>query len=517
MSGCEGVVTSPSILLPYQKTWIEDSSSVKICEKSRRVGLTWAEAADDALQCGRKSGQDVWYIAYEQEIAREFIEDCAGWARRFDKAAKAIQEFVFQDDGRQILAYRIEFPSAHKIVALSSRPRNLRGRQGIAVLDEFAFVDDPEELLKAAMAFLIWGGKVRIISTHNGVDNKFAELINDVRAGRVPYSLHRVSFDEALAQGLYRKICAETGREWSAEGERGWRDEIVARYRDNADEELYCVPRAGESGGISAALIEARMADIPVARWVRTSEFAEASRSAREAETRRWCEDEILPLCSQLKPALMSCFGEDFGRVGDLTVIWPLQIEQDLVRRTPFLVELRNVPFEQQAQILFYVVDRLPHLLGGALDATGNGAYLAEVAAQRYGPGRIAQVHLSTDWYRDNMPRFKAAFEDGTIVVPRDSDVLADLRALRTERGVLRLPERHVLGADRRQRHGDAAIAAALAYHASLMPVREYDYTPAPPGRRLGDESRWWQTAQDEAMDDDRSGPRRGRFGAGAW
>ena len=38
-----------SVLLPYQKKWLDDKASVKVCEKSRRVGLTWAEAADAAV------------------------------------------------------------------------------------------------------------------------------------------------------------------------------------------------------------------------------------------------------------------------------------------------------------------------------------------------------------------------------------------------------------------------------------------------------------------------------------
>jgi len=42
-------VSVPFVLLPYQQAWVADPSAVKICEKSRRVGLSWAEASDDAL------------------------------------------------------------------------------------------------------------------------------------------------------------------------------------------------------------------------------------------------------------------------------------------------------------------------------------------------------------------------------------------------------------------------------------------------------------------------------------
>ncbi|WP_230478196.1 hypothetical protein [Kingella kingae] len=40
---------TPMVLLPYQQRWIADPNPVKICEKSRRIGLSWAEAADSAL------------------------------------------------------------------------------------------------------------------------------------------------------------------------------------------------------------------------------------------------------------------------------------------------------------------------------------------------------------------------------------------------------------------------------------------------------------------------------------
>ena len=83
-----------------------------------------------------------------------------------------------------------------------------------------------------------------------------------------------------------------------------------------------------------------------------------------------------MPLLEQLDPGLCSGFGEDFGRSGDLTVIAPYQIEQTLRRRFPFLIELRNVPFRQQEQIVFYLGERLPRFASAAMDARGNGQFL---------------------------------------------------------------------------------------------------------------------------------------------
>lgn len=106
--------------------------------------------------------------------------------------------------------------------------------------------------------------------------------------------------------------------------------------------------------------------------------------------------------------------------------------------------------------------------MGGAFDARGNGQFLAEVAMQRYGVSRIQQVMLSEGWYREHMPPVKAALEDGTLDdLPRDADTLADLRAVQVVRGVPRVPDTRSTGDDKGKRHGDAAVAVALAWYAS--------------------------------------------------
>ncbi|HVA69686.1 MAG TPA: hypothetical protein VNF45_10255 [Candidatus Binataceae bacterium] len=475
------MAASEGVLLPYQVRWMADTSAVKVAEKSRRIGITWTEAADAALTAAARGGMDVWYLGYNRDMAREFVDTAGEWARQFNKAARAVEEIAVEDERRDILAYRIRFGSGHKIVALSSRPSNLRGKQGRAVIDEAAFHDDLGGLLKAAMAFTMWGGQVRVISTHNGAENAFNELVNDIRSGRRPFSLHRVTLDDALREGLYHRICVRTGRKWTAESERGWRRRIFEEYGEDAAEELLCEPRRSSGAFLSSMLVESRMrAGAPVVRWAVADGFAERAENFREAETREWCERNLAGPIAALDANLLSCFGEDFGRSGDLTVIWPLQMAPNLVRRTPFVVELRNVPFRQQEQILFYIVDRLPRLAGGAMDARGNGQYLAETARQRYGV-RIRQVMLSAEWYRDNMPRYKAAFEDGMIELPRDAEILADHRALVVENGFAHVSDKR----DRSGRHGDSAIAGALAWHASGVEVQEVAYQPA--RRALGE------------------------------
>ncbi len=207
----------PKILLPYQARAVSlldsASTSVLFIEKSRRIGMTWGLAAYAVLRAGRAreaGGMDVMYISFSQEMTREFIDACAMWARAFNQAASAVEEHLFADrdkaGDRSIAAFRIRFASGFEIMALSSAPRSLRGKQGVVIIDEAAFVDDLGELLKAALAFLMWGGQVVVCSTHDGAENPFNAHVQDILAGRLPYKHMRVDLDDALREGLYQRI-----------------------------------------------------------------------------------------------------------------------------------------------------------------------------------------------------------------------------------------------------------------------------------------------------------------------
>lgn len=475
----EVLYNSEDLLLKYQKDWVADDSPLKIAEKSRRTGLTWAEAADAVLTASSEmaaGGTNHFYIGSNKEMAIEFIQACAMWAKAFNKAGSEIEEEIFQDEDKDILTFNIKFASGFKIQALSSNPSNLRGRQGNVTIDEAAFHDRLAEVLKAALALTMWGAKVRIISTHNSWDNLFNELIQDSRAGKKRYSVHRITLDDACNQGLYKRICQVKSKEWSQSAEDEWKANLLkdTATEEDALEEYYCVPKQGGGAYLTRALLEARMDLVPVLRYEGTSDFNSWPEHLRVAEIKDWCTDNLLPLLEQLNPKERHAFGEDFARSGDLTVITPMRVTQEVNRRIPFSVELKNMPFKNQEQILFYIVDRLPRFVSGALDARGNGQYLAEQAAYRYGKQRIQEVMLSQAWYLENMPKMKAALEDDTLRIPKDSDQLDDFRAIQVIKGIPKVPD----GQTKKGRHGDAAVSVCLAYSASLQDTYEIDWTP---------------------------------------
>tara|TARA_R110002126_G_scaffold220423_6_gene365806 strand:- start:766 stop:2445 length:1680 start_codon:yes stop_codon:yes gene_type:complete len=503
------------VLLGYQKRWIADESPLKIAEKSRRTGLTWAEAADASLTAGAARGQggtNHFYVGSNKEMAREFIDAAAMWAKVFDKAAGDIEEEIFIDDGqdgKEILTFAIYFASGFKIQALSSNPSNLRGMQGNVTIDEAAFHDRLAEVLKAALALTMWGAKVRLISTHNGIENLFNELINDSRADKKDYSVHRITLDDACNDGLYQRICQVRGIEWSQASEQEWKAKLLkaTATEEDALEEYFCVPKSGGGAYLNRALIEARMASIeqsgPVIRLKKKNDFGLWPENLREAEILQWCIDELKPILDKLDPARPHVFGEDFARSGDLTVIDVGELAQDLHITVKLQVELKNIPFRQQEQILFYIVDRLPRLRGGGMDARGNGQALAEYAQDKYGTEVIECVMLSEPFYREQMPRFKSHFEDGLITIPRDDDTGTDLRALSiNRRGTPCLGD--VRTGQEKERHGDAAISLFLMVYASTLDGAPIEFTPIPKSHHRDVNAR----TQTRASDDDT--PQRG-------
>jgi phage FluMu gp28-like protein len=320
------------------------------------------------------------------------------------------------------------------------------------------------------MAVLMWGGKSRVtvISTHNGTENHFNTIVEQIHAGKKPYSLHKITLDDALEQGLYKRICLVNDEPYSKEAEDKWRDDLFAQYGEDAEEELNVVPARSGGTYIGADLIERAMKPGgAVLRLSLPDGFAQWSETARVAHVQAWCSENVFKHTEKLPKDKRHFFGEDFGRTSDRTVIAPGYIAQDLTRVFPFMVEMLNVPYEQQKQVLFYVVDRLPKFFFGALDAGGNGGYLAEVASQKYGEARIEKIMLSEKWYSDNLPKLKAAYEDETIEHPRDADHLTDIGHLKKINGVPKLPKAKTTAGEGPPRHGDAAIALALGHYAS--------------------------------------------------
>lgn len=488
------------ILMPHQAAWIQDKSPLKIAEKGRRTGVTFAEALDSTLNAAASKsagGDHTWYIGDTKDKGLEFVAVCARFAQHVAKELLEVEEFLFDDtqpDGssRTINAYRIRFASGFQVAALSSNPANIRGLQGRVVIDEAAFHRDVAAVIDACNAMLIWGGVIRIISTHNGALSPFAELIKETREGKYDYSIHRISFDDAVAGGIYERVCLIRGWEPSADAKADWYQRIRRAYGTRVEamrEELDVIPREGEGVMLPLALIEAcSTADYVVKRWEPPADgFVDWAEAHRRADMLEWLERELAPHLEALAALPFQCaLGGDFAMRQDRSVNAIGYTGQDLVRHIPLIVELRQCPYDQQRQALFYIGDKLGGFASAILDANGNGMALAQEARQKFGADCVNELSANDPWYREHSPKLTSAFQDRGILIPADLDVRTDLRQFKMIGGVGKIPRAvRTEGTDGGKRHGDAGVAILNFYAATLAEVPVYDYRPAPRSHAL--------------------------------
>jgi len=237
-------------------------------------------------------------------------------------------------------------------------------------------------------------------------------------------------------------------------------------------------------------------------KWV--DSFAYLPEDVRTYAIKGWLAEQVLPHLARLNPMHRHVFGQDFARNRDQSVITVLDQDAELVERVRLVIELANCPFSSQQQVLFALVDGLPRFRGGAMDATGNGAALAEAAAQQYGTLMVEQVKFNAAFYLAHMPKLKAGLQDATLInIPRDEALRDDLRAIRLVKGVPRIPDQDTQsaaakaaaadGGEKTRRHGDFAIALFLAHYAFTREAGEIDYLSLP------DRSKAWDGPDDDS------------------
>lgn len=494
------------VLMKHQSDWIQmqQDLDISVCEKGRRTGITFAQALTDTITAAtakEAGGSNVWYMADTREKGLEYI----GYVGKFSQIvargqATRIEQHIFLDqraDGtsREIQAFRVRFASGFRVTALSSRPENIHGLQGLVDLDEAALHKDVSKVLESATALLIWGGRIRVWSSHRGKKNAFHQLVNDVRAGRYGKRARciRITFDDAVANGLYERVCAMKGIPATEEGKREWYTAIRAAYgprKAAMREELDVIPRDGDGSAIPSVWIERAMPEVrPVLRIAFSDDFPKRSEKEREIWCASWIATTLMPVLNEAQRGFTGrwAIGMDFARHRHFSVIKPARITADLRRDVPFILELANAPTRQQEQILWALLGELKRWTFAG-DATGPGQTLMEYTGDKFGRavfdektggytgGPVHEITLSRSWYGEWMGKYISLFEDGFITMPRDASLEDDHRAVEYIDGIPMVPklERKDLKDADLVRHGDGAVAGALMQFAALNPVDEW-------------------------------------------
>lgn len=394
-----------AFFLPYQTAWIQDESRIKIMEKARQIGLSWATGYAVTRRKSRRGARgDAWISSSDETQARLFKEDCLGWAKVLDVACREMTENVLADGVRNS-SFVLALASGCRIHCMSSNPDQQAGKRGDRVLDEFALNKHNRQLWDIAYPGITWGGCMEIISTHRGVQNLFNQLVVEAREGGNPkgISLHRVTLEDALNQGFLVKLKQKLPADHPTQGmdEAAYFDYIRAGCLTEEAflQEFMCVPADESSAFISYDMLDA------------------CSYAANEAwET-------------ELDPAGEYFVGMDIGRTRDLTVIFVVErvAERRYTRR---IIELAGQTFTAQAAAIGrYAV--LPQVKRICIDATGIGRQLAEEASMRW--HKVECVNFTQSSKEDMAIRLRRTMEDAALRIPRNPALFADFRAIRKE------------------------------------------------------------------------------------
>lgn len=432
-----------TLLLPYQSRWVKDLSKIKMMEKARQIGLTWATAYALIRRKSLVTARlDAWISSRDDIQARLFLEDCKGFANIMHIGAVALGEQVIDEKGHS--AHILKMANDLRLHSMSSNPDAQAGKRGDRVLDEFALHPDPRKLYSIAYPGITWGGNMEIFSTHRGSANFFNEMVVEVREKGNPkgISLHRVTLQDALEDGfLYKlqsKLPSDDPRQDMDEAE--YFDAIKAGCADaeSFDQEYMCIPADDESAFITYEMI--------TANEYRASDM--------------W------------QIAIDDCIGEvyvgmDVGRKKDLSVIWVLE-KLGGVYYTRHVIEMHKTPFAMQEATLYSILSNR-NVTRCCIDATGLGMQLAENAKKTFGAYKVEEIMFTGPVKNDLAYPVRAAMEDRTLKLPATKEIVADLRAIRketTSAGNIRFT------ADRSANgHADRFWALALAIHAGNRPA----------------------------------------------
>jgi phage FluMu gp28-like protein len=441
--------------LATQERWIKSKARLKIMQKTRRYGGSYANAYSVAEKTSKK-GQifDSWVGSRDLLAARLGINDIKLFSKILSVACIDRGEVALSDD-KALRAFEVEFANGRFARGLSSSPDAFAGKQGNITLDEFALHKDPRQLYGIVQPGIMRGGSLSIISTHRGTGNFFNELIKEVTQKGNPkrFDLFTITIEEAVKEGLWLKI-QQTLEDNGVEDERlGWDDEAFLQSLRNecATEEMWLQEYMCQPCDDNSALLT----------W---EELLGASRTQTEL-------DAVLSGIPANAPRFL---GMDIGRRNHPSVIWQW-VKHNGLLITEKILPLLNMPFAQQEAMLIEMMNA-GHVQRACIDATGLGMQLAENAAKAC-PGRIDQVTFNPQRKVEMATHAKRIFQDRGALIPDTAKIQYELYSIKQTAGAA---DSVVITSEAglSDGHSDYAWAAFLGIRAAGQNAAPFGWSP---------------------------------------
>ncbi len=401
-------------LLDYQREDVESDARFLWNCWARQTGKSFTKSLRRILRGLARRRTQVFLSAGERQ-SRELMEK----ARQHCQALKIATDYYDNRFFRNLSIKQLEIvlPGGVRIIGLPANPQTARGFTGDVFLDEFAMHAFDREIWGAMFPSVLRGqGEVDVASTPKGKSNTFYQL-----GGNERFVASTVTLPDAIAQGL--DVDADEMRRAMGD-DTLYRQEFLCEFVDEA----------------TAFLTYEQIAACMDATLVPCNSVDTLSRESRELFV-----------------------GVDVGRVRDLTVLWVLASDEDVLS-TVAIFEMSNAPFRAQFDLLSELLS-IGRVRRCSIDAGGLGMQLAEQAVERFGGHRVEAVTFTVALKSQIASGLRIHVESRRIRIPSDDRILNDWHSVErtmTESGHFRL------SAPRREgSHADRFWAAALAVHAA--------------------------------------------------
>lgn len=498
---------NPSEFYDYQTQHMENYSLFRHVDKSRQVGISYAFSAESLSKCHLKKLQTSIFISYNQEEASEKI--------RFARALHESLPLKFQKrlaiDNRQSLEFE---HNGHKTRILSFAQRQPRGKgmNTDVYLDEFAHMIWARLIYVAALPVISRGtGVLTLASTPFGKDNLHYEISADtekyssfsrmrifwwdcpelcinVRKARkrAPY----MTTEERVARFATTKMKAIFSSydidDFKQEYELYYADESISYFpldliqrcvydfEDNEERTLNKnidpeeAPVAWdkslitqEDDDIGSNIME-HHAEHNISWYCLSKRISSIVNSFDPVGGVNDVIDKLLIKMNEKKFGRNLLAGVDIGRKKDSTeisIFEQIEINNYNLHVERLSIELSNIMFRNQKEILRLIINRLP-IRKMRIDSTGIGIDIAETLEGEY-PGIVEGVHFDNENKAEMTKKLKFRFEDRTVAIYNDTESIKHIHSIKkthTETYV-----KYGTHKSKKGHHGDKFWAKALA------------------------------------------------------
>lgn len=472
--------------LPYQARWIHDNSPIKLYEKTRRGGITYATSYRCVDKCLReKPGSSFvqWVSSRDELTAKEFITDyVAMWAKEANKIAREMAQgfedavgldgdhFEVVDERHGITARVVRFKNGARIVSLSSNPLAFAGKGGDVLIDEWDLHEDQAAIYDMAFPCITWGGQLELVSAYSPTgseDTEFAKMCKAVKEGtRQGVSFHRTTIVDAIDDGFVEKVN-------EVKAKRGippqTRDAFLKAQRDGCrtigafNSQYMCIPNLASGDSlVSSADRAASKSAFDIFRMHLVGDGTEldvvdpCAKPYIDIEFWR----EIFKDCERL------AFGWDIAVTGDLASMW-INRQEGERRKLVVSLTFKRCKLETQRQIAEAMYDAGSDMVGcGDKSAIG---YSDCVKLELKYPGRFIGIVFSGNSKLIVMSAMQGAFERHLQMLPTEyPEISADIGAMKTGKTPQnRLTFIHGNNDYLPDSHCDIAVSCGLANYAA--------------------------------------------------